>query len=88
MAFQSPVRGEEIMLLCDLPASRAIGILKTAVETAILEGIIPNNYEAAKEYLLTNKDALLMQIDAPSNRRGDVERRLADKREATRKKRS
>lgn len=85
MAFQSPVRGEEIMTLCDLPASRAIGILKTAVETAILEGIITNEYEAAKAYLLANKEAILAQVDAPSNRRGDVERRLADKREATRK---
>lgn len=88
MAFQSPVRGEEIMALCNLPASRAIGILKTAVETAILEGVIPNDYEAAKQYLLANKDALLVQADAPSNRRGDVERRLADKRAATRKKTS
>jgi hypothetical protein len=86
MAFQSPVRGEEIMTLCDLPASRAIGILKTAVETAILEGIITNEYEAAKAYLLANKEAILVQVDAPSNRRGDVERRLADKREATRKR--
>jgi poly(A) polymerase len=86
MAFQSPLRGEEIMAICDLPASRAVGILKTAIETAILDGIIPNDYEAAKAYLLANKDLLLAQTDAPSNRRGDVERRLADKREATRKK--
>lgn len=87
MAFQSPLRGEEIMTLCDIPASRAVGILKTAIETAILDGIIPNDYDAAKTYLLANKDTLLAQTDAPSNRRGDVERRLADKREATRKKR-
>jgi poly(A) polymerase len=86
MAFQSPVRGEEIMSLCNLPPSREVGILKTALENAILEGGIPNEYEAAKAYLLAQKDAILAETNAPSNRRGDVERRLAEKRRAATKK--
>lgn len=55
-AFQSPVRGEEIMEICQIPPSRLVGQIKNEIEEAILEGIIPNEYAPAKEYFMQNKD--------------------------------
>jgi poly(A) polymerase len=57
--FQSPLKGEEIMKICNLPPSKTVGLLKKKIEEAILEGIIPNEYEAAKDYLYKIKDEIL-----------------------------
>lgn len=59
--FQSPVKGEEIMQICELEPSRQVGMLKKAIEEAILDGIIPNEYDAALEYLYKIKDDILGQ---------------------------
>jgi poly(A) polymerase len=60
-AFQSPVRGEEIMAICGLPPSKTVGLLKDAIEEAIIEGVIPNDHEAAKKYLFEIKDKIIAE---------------------------
>jgi poly(A) polymerase len=58
-AFQSPVSGEVIMQVCNLKPSKTVGEIKTAIEEAILDGVIGNNYEEAFEFLLKIKDDFL-----------------------------
>ena len=56
--FQPPISGEEIMELFNLKPSREIGILKEAVKEAILEGDIPNEYQAAYDFVLKRAEKL------------------------------
>jgi len=58
-SFQSPVRGEEIMQICNLEPSRKVGEIKSAIEEAILDGKIGNNYEEALAFLMQIKDKFL-----------------------------
>ena len=56
--FQPPISGEEIMAIFNLQPSREIGVLKEAVKEAILEGEIPNEYQAAYNFVLKRAEKL------------------------------
>ncbi len=50
--FQPPVDGKEIMRIFDLQPCQEIGALKSALKDAILDGVVPNEHDAALEFIL------------------------------------
>lgn len=60
--FQPPITGEEIMILFNLQPCREIGTLKEAIKEAILEGVIPNEYEAAYDFMLVKAEKMGLTI--------------------------
>jgi poly(A) polymerase len=66
--FQPPIDGIEIMEVLGIGEGLAIGILKSLIREAILDGDIPNDHDAAFGLLAANKDDAI--------RRGDLFNRM------------
>jgi tRNA nucleotidyltransferase/poly(A) polymerase len=61
--WQPPVKGDEIMAVCGIGPSPLVGILKTMIEDAVLDGQIPNEHDPALAYLLSVKDEILRRYE-------------------------
>lgn len=64
--FQPPISGEDIMKTFNLKPSREIGIIKERIKEAVLEGEIPNQYEAAYEMMLKEGEKLGLKVATKS----------------------
>lgn len=58
-SFQSPVRGNEIMEIFQITEGKTVGLIKHAIEEAILNGEIRNDHDEAKKFMLKNKEKIL-----------------------------
>jgi len=56
-SFQSPVRGEEIMKICNINEGPNVGKIKRRIEEAILNGDIQNSHQEALAFLMKIKDS-------------------------------
>ncbi|WP_282135382.1 CCA tRNA nucleotidyltransferase [Seonamhaeicola maritimus] len=60
--FQPPISGEEIMKTFNLQPSREIGVIKEFIKEAILEGDIPNDYDAAHNLMIEKGKKLGLKV--------------------------
>src|SRR5690554_138700 len=56
--FQPPVDGNEIMEIFGLPPGKEVGQLKVAIKDAILDGVIPNERDAAYSFMLKKAEEM------------------------------
>ncbi|MDX9902766.1 MAG: HD domain-containing protein [Bacteroidales bacterium] len=60
-AFQPPVHGDEIIEVFGIPPGPLVGVIKSAIKEAILDGVIPNDHEAAREFMIQKGRELGME---------------------------
>ena len=56
--FKPPINGDEIISIYGIKPGREVGIIKNAIREAILDGVIPNEYEAARQIMMKTAASL------------------------------
>jgi len=69
--FQPPISGDDIRHVFGIPPSRPVGIIKNAIKEAILDGEIPNEFEAAYRKMLEEGGALGLTVQNKLKKDGD-----------------
>jgi poly(A) polymerase len=65
--WQPPITGNDIMQIFGLKEGREVGIIKNQIREAILEGEIPNTYEAALAFTINKGQQIGLKVVASSN---------------------
>jgi tetrahydromethanopterin S-methyltransferase subunit G len=66
--WQPPVTGNDIMQLFGLKEGREVGIIKNQIREAILEGEIPNTYDAALAFTIAKGHEIGLKVVHNTNK--------------------
>jgi len=62
--WQPPIDGEMIMQTFNLPPCREVGMIKDAIREAILDGKIPNEFDATYQMMIEEGEKLKLKVDS------------------------
>ncbi|HDS06543.1 MAG TPA: HD domain-containing protein [Bacteroides sp.] len=68
--FQPPISGDDIQHVFGIPPSKNVGIIKNAIKEAILDGEIPNEFNAAYGKMIETGKSLGLTVQNPLERGG------------------
>lgn len=69
--FQPPISGDDIQHVFGIPPSRPVGIIKNAIKDAIMDGEIPNEFQAAYQKMLGIGEELGLSVQNPMEKGSD-----------------